>query len=196
MYPGYLTRMCGGRHFAKWSTLAMRDDSIDRVGPLTPNSSLLRSPTRIDAHTHGHIAGKAQSNRSAGHFVCYIRFRECRPDSQSLSSMSRYNNNAPYGYSAGHNNHNPATDGWTHTGSNETSKVDFYEKGNTRMDYYPTTVRANISVYLSITSCPCRVAEEAPSPAGYRQDQHEPPQPGSDPNVSEGFGLRQLWQRL
>lgn len=53
--------------------------------------------------------------------------------------MSRYNGQAPHGYNEGHNNHNPAANGWTHTGSNDKSRVDFYEKDNTRMDYYPTT---------------------------------------------------------
>ena len=55
--------------------------------------------------------------------------------------MSRYNGQAPHGYNEGQNNYNPAANGWTHTGSNDKSRVDFYEKDNTRMDYYPTTVR-------------------------------------------------------
>ncbi|KAA6425571.1 MAG: hypothetical protein FRX49_04468 [Trebouxia sp. A1-2] len=53
--------------------------------------------------------------------------------------MSRYNGQAPHGYNEGYNNYDPAADGWTHTGSNDKSRVDFYERDNTRMDYYPTT---------------------------------------------------------
>ncbi len=64
--------------------------------------------------------------------------------------MSRYNGQAPHGYNEGHNNYNPAANGWTHTGSNDNSRVDFYEKGNTRMDYYPTTVRGFIKHRLCL----------------------------------------------
>lgn len=54
--------------------------------------------------------------------------------------MSRYNGQAPYAQNGGYHSYNPSSDGWTHTGSNIASRVDFYEKGGARMDYYPTTV--------------------------------------------------------
>lgn len=34
---------------------------------------------------------------------------------------------------------NPTDFGWTKTGSNEVSRVEFYSKDNVKMDYYPTT---------------------------------------------------------
>eukprot|EP00803_Ostreobium_quekettii_P005961 evm.model.scf_477.3 EVM.evm.TU.scf_477.3 scf_477:30420-30931(+) len=34
---------------------------------------------------------------------------------------------------------NPQDYGWTHTGSNQQSRVEFYQKGDVKMDYYPTT---------------------------------------------------------
>ena len=55
--------------------------------------------------------------------------------------MSRYNGEAPLGQDGGYHGNDPSNSGWTHTGSNANSRVDFYEKDGTHMDYYPTTVR-------------------------------------------------------
>lgn len=33
----------------------------------------------------------------------------------------------------------PSQHGWTKTGENATSRVEFYQKDNVKMDYYPTT---------------------------------------------------------
>lgn len=58
----------------------------------------------------------------------------CTP--RFLIIMSRYNGQAQYGQDGGFHGQDPAGNGWTHTGSNANSRVDFYEKGGTRMDYY------------------------------------------------------------
>lgn len=34
---------------------------------------------------------------------------------------------------------NPVQYGWTYQGSNEQSRVEFYERDGVKMDYYPTT---------------------------------------------------------
>ncbi|KAJ3326078.1 hypothetical protein HDU76_013031 [Blyttiomyces sp. JEL0837] len=34
---------------------------------------------------------------------------------------------------------NPSDHGWQYQGSNQQSRVEFYQKGETKMDYYPTT---------------------------------------------------------
>jgi len=34
---------------------------------------------------------------------------------------------------------NPTQYGWTYQGSNEQSRVEFYQKDGVKMDYYPTT---------------------------------------------------------
>ncbi|GMH34316.1 hypothetical protein BSKO_02150 [Bryopsis sp. KO-2023] len=36
-------------------------------------------------------------------------------------------------------NANPQDYGWTYQGSNQQSRVDFYERDGVKMDYYPTT---------------------------------------------------------
>ena len=95
--------------------------------------------------------------------------------------MSRYNGQAPHGYNEGQNNYNPAANGWTHTGSNDKSRVDFYEKDNTRMDYYPTTVRSydnHCTVRFAV-----RVIPEETLPAGHGQNQHESPRSGTHSDV-------------
>jgi len=97
--------------------------------------------------------------------------------------MSRYNGQAPHGYNEGHNNYNPAANGWTHTGSNDKSRVDFYEKGNTRMDYYPTTVRRYIKHCTLLTVINVTPAEEETLPAGHCQNQHDPPRSGTHSDV-------------
>jgi hypothetical protein len=71
--------------------------------------------------------------------------------------MSRYNGNSS-GYDSAHSS-TPEVQGWTHTGGNAHSRVDFYERGPVKMvriysgsiclgyhvnilaaqDYYPTT---------------------------------------------------------
>lgn len=33
----------------------------------------------------------------------------------------------------------PESHGWTKTGSNDQSRVEYYQRDNVRMDYYPTT---------------------------------------------------------
>ncbi len=102
--------------------------------------------------------------------------------------MSRYNGQAPHGYNEGHNNHNPAANGWTHTGSNDKSRVDFYEKDNTRMDYYPTTVRRYTDRCTVLTFHHVTPADGEMLPAGHCQNQHEPPRSGTHSDVQKGFG--------
>lgn len=52
-------------------------------------------------------------------------------------SQGRYNGSPPAPNSV--HSSKPTEHGWTYTGSNQTSRVEFYEKDNVRMDYYPTT---------------------------------------------------------
>ncbi|KAJ3110938.1 hypothetical protein HDU96_006134 [Phlyctochytrium bullatum] len=38
-----------------------------------------------------------------------------------------------------HHQSNPRDHGWTYQGSNQQSRVDFYQRDGVKMDYYPTT---------------------------------------------------------
>lgn len=127
-------------------------------------------------------AQQAQHTQHSGS-VPALSARTVASNINKPSSMSRYNGQAPHGYNEGYNNYDPAADGWTHTGSNDKSRVDFYERDNTRMDYYPTTVRRYVNhctVLFAVQGIP---AVENPLPAGHSQNQHEPPRSGTHSDV-------------
>jgi hypothetical protein len=51
---------------------------------------------------------------------------------------SRYNG-ASSNYSSNTARSTLESNGWQHTGSNNQARVEFYQRGDVKMDYYPTT---------------------------------------------------------
>lgn len=57
---------------------------------------------------------------------------------QDSSGTSGRNNANPTPFTPYHAD-NPVNHGWSYQGCNEASKVEYYQRGDVKMDYYPTT---------------------------------------------------------